>query len=190
MRIDKSKQLLEELAGGDRRSIGRSDWVVQEVLDNAALFGALFAGLSHEDPLIRMRAADAMEKITVRRPEWLKPYKKRLLVLAALTDQQELRWHIAQMLPRLALTRREEYQAVEVLRRYLDDPSSIVRTFSLQALADLSTHDQDLRAEVISLLRSVLRTGTPAMKSRARKLLKRLGSPDATASEVVRGAVQ
>ncbi|HSQ21044.1 MAG TPA: HEAT repeat domain-containing protein [Blastocatellia bacterium] len=176
MTTDKSTRLLKMLAGGDRRSIGRSDSVVAEVLNNPSLFGALFAGLSHDDPLIRMRAADAIEKITVRRPEWLKPYRKRLLALASITDQQEVRWHVAQMLPRLALTRTEEYKAVEVLRRYLDDPSSIVRTFSLQALTELSDHDENLRDEVISLLRSALRTGTPAMKSRARRLLKRIGA--------------
>jgi hypothetical protein len=176
MSTDKNKRLLKMLAGGDRRSIGRSNSVVNEVLDNASLFEALFAGLSHDDPLIRMRAADAIEKISVRRPEWLKPYKKKLLAIAAITDQQEVRWHIAQMLPRLALTRTEKYEAIEVLRRYLGDSSSIVRTFSLQALTDLSDHDANLRQEVMSLLRSALRTGTPAMKSRARKLLKRLGA--------------
>ena len=176
MSHDKNKRLLNKLAGGDRRSIGRSDSVVREVLDNASLFGALFEGLSHDDPLVCMRAADALEKITVQRAEWLKPYKKRLLAIAAMTDRQELRWHIAQMLPRLALTRTETNEAVELLRRYLDDSSSIVRTFSLQALADLSDHDENLREDVIGLLRRALRTGTPAMKSRARKLLKRLAA--------------
>jgi hypothetical protein len=82
---------------------------------------------------------------------------------------------MAQMIPRLALTRAEDYEAIEVLRRYLADASSIVRTFSLQALTDLSDHDENLREEVVSLLRSALRTGTLAMKSRARKLLQRLG---------------
>jgi HEAT repeat protein len=176
MSAAKNKQLLKKLAGGDRRSIGRSDSVVAEVLDNASLFEALFAGMTHENPLIRMRAADAIEKITVRQPEWLKPYKKRLLGIAAITNQQELRWHIAQMLPRLALTKTEQYEAVKALRRYLDDSSSIVRTFSLQALTDLSDHDEKLRGKVVKLLRRALRTGTPAMKSRARKLLKRFGA--------------
>lgn len=176
MSAAKNKQLLKKLVGGDRRSIGRSNSVVDEVLSNASLFGTLFDGLNHNDPLIRMRTADAIEKITTHHPEWLKPYKKRLLAIAASTDQQELRWHIAQMVPRLALTRTEQYQVLDVLRRYLEDSSSIVRTFSLQALTDLSDHDEKLRGKVVKLLRRALRTGTPAMKSRARKLLKRLGA--------------
>jgi hypothetical protein len=50
--------LLRKLEGGDRRSIGRSDEVVAEVLGQPTLFGALFAGLSVENPVVRARAAD------------------------------------------------------------------------------------------------------------------------------------
>ena len=48
--------LLEKLQGGDRRSIGRVDEVVAEVLDEPALFDTLFYGMLSDDPLIRMRA--------------------------------------------------------------------------------------------------------------------------------------
>ena len=58
-----SKALLEQLAGGDRRSIGRSNEVVATVLADPELLSVLFSGLDHDDPLIRMRAADAREKI-------------------------------------------------------------------------------------------------------------------------------
>ena len=51
-----------------------------------------------------MRAADAVEKITARRPELLRPHKRRLLTELALIPQQEVRWHVAQMLPRLSLS--------------------------------------------------------------------------------------
>ena len=54
--------LLAKLQGGDRRSIGRVDEVVREVLADPSLFRLLFEGMLHEDPLIRMRAADAPEK--------------------------------------------------------------------------------------------------------------------------------
>ena len=51
-----------------------------------------------------MRAADAAEKITVTRPELLKPHKLELLGLLDEAEQIELRWHLALMAPRLALT--------------------------------------------------------------------------------------
>ena len=71
--------ILDKLAGGDRRSIGRVSEVVEEVLAEPALFDQLFAGMFSPDPVIRMRAADAIEKITTRHPEYLQPYKQPLL---------------------------------------------------------------------------------------------------------------
>jgi len=55
---------LSQLAGGDRRSIGRVPEAVQQVLEDPASFPALFEGMARPDPAIRMRAADAVEKIT------------------------------------------------------------------------------------------------------------------------------
>ena len=80
--------ILASLSGGDRRSTGRSDEIVAVVLADPALFGQIIAGLSNPDPLIRMRAADAAEKVTVRRPELLQPYKEHLLHQAAIIGQQ------------------------------------------------------------------------------------------------------
>ena len=72
-------ELLFRLTGGDRRSIGRSNEVVATVLSEPSLLGMLFGGLWSGDPLIRMRAADALEKITRKYPEWLHPYKEQLI---------------------------------------------------------------------------------------------------------------
>jgi hypothetical protein len=164
--------VLHKLAGGDRRSIGRVDEVVADVLNDPALFDAVFAGMLHADPVIRMRAADAAEKITAQRPEYLEPYKKKLIQQIAKIDQQEVRWHVAQMLPRLQLTKRERTSAVKILMGYLGDKSTIVKTFSMQALADLAQQDPALRPQVIPVLEKLTRTGSPAMKSRGRILLR------------------
>jgi hypothetical protein len=121
-----------------------------------------------------MRAADAAEKVTRSMPRLLQPHKKELLGLMAETDQQELRWHLALMVPRLSLTAKECRHAAGVLEGYLKDRSSIVRTFALQGLADLARREPSLRPGVVDLLRDSVRSGTPAMKARSRKLLARL----------------
>lgn len=51
-----TSSLLRKLEGGDRRSIGRADEVVAAVLRQPRLFGALFAGLSVEDSVVRAPA--------------------------------------------------------------------------------------------------------------------------------------
>ena len=169
------QRLADRLRGGDRRSIGKSNQVAKLILsDPKPRFAELFKCLWHEDPIVRMRAADAAEKITVTRPELLQPHKQELLGLLAETEQIELRWHVALMVPRLALTGPERRRASSALQRYLDDRSSIVKTFALQGLAELARQDANLVESVRSKLEESLRIGTPAMRARARKLLKEL----------------
>jgi hypothetical protein len=166
--------LLKKLEGGDMRSIGRADEVAADVAANPRLFGVLVAGLTHGDPRIRMRSADALEKVTARDPSSLARFKKTLLGVAARTDQQEVRWHLAQIVPRLEMTDAERRAVVETLIRYSEDDSRIVKTFAMQALADLAGPDPRLRPRVLALLERLTTVGSPAMKSRGRKLLARL----------------
>ena len=166
--------VLRKLKGGDRRSIGRANEVVADVLNDPSLFEAVFNGMLSDDPIIRMRSADTVEKITAKHPEYLQPYKKKLIQQVAKVDQQEVRWHVAQMFPRLELGKEERAVVVEILLDYLDDKSKIVKTSSMQALADLAERDAGLRPKVIKLLEEFTTTGSPAMKSRGRKLLEKL----------------
>ena len=89
-------------------------------------------------------------------------------------EQQEVRWHLAQMIPRLDLTAAERHSALEILINYLDDESKIVKTFSMQAMADLALQDPGLRPRVIPTLEQLTKTGSPAMRGRGRKLLIQL----------------
>jgi hypothetical protein len=173
----KNKDVLSLLSGGDRRSVGRADAVVTIVLGQPGLFRALIKGMWDEDAVVRMRAADAVEKVSLQKPKLLQPFKAELLGLLAEAKEQELRWHLAQMVPRLSLTRNERAQVASQLRTYLEDHSSIVKTFAMQALADLAADDKQLLEETIELIRQLARTGTPAMRARGRKLLARLAPP-------------
>ncbi len=168
------KNILLLLRGGDRRSIGRSDQVAAIVSKDPELFPKLVAGLWSEDPIVRMRAADASEKVTRTNREILQPYKKELLGLMAEAGEQELRWHLAVMVPRLQLSPKERKLAASLLNGYLGDRSSIAKTFALQGLADLARDDASIRPGVIEVLRESTRNGTPAMKARSRKLLAHL----------------
>jgi hypothetical protein len=170
------KDILRKLEGGDRRSIGQVDEVVEQVLEDSSLFDVLFNGLLSDDPVVRMRSADAIEKISTQRPYLLQAYKSKLLQEVARSEQQEVRWHVAQMLPRLDMNQEELETTVEILLHYLDDESKIVKTFSMQALAELARTDASLRVWVVPLLEELAETGSPAMKSRGRRLLHMLAA--------------
>lgn len=166
------QRLADVLRGGDRRSIGKSNQIAKLVLLEPQRFAELVGCLWDEDPLVRMRAADAAEKISITRSGLLNAHKRELLGLLAETEQIELRWHLAAIVPRLELTSQERQRAAAALQHYLEDRSSIVKTFAMQGLADLARQDAGLRETVKHILEEALRSGTPAMKARVRKLAK------------------
>jgi hypothetical protein len=167
------QQIATMLEGGDRRSIGRANEVARLVLKEPRRFRELIKCLWHENPVVRSRAADAAEKVSAKKPRLLDRHKAELLGLLAESEQIELRWHLAAMVPRLHLTPAERQRAVTALHHYLNDRSSIVKTSALQGLADLAQDDAALRGKVKQLLEDAVQSGTSAMRARARNLLKK-----------------
>ena len=166
--------ILSKLRGGDRRSIGNVNVVVAAVKKKPGLFKDLVSGLFNSDPIVRMRAADAMEKVSADNPQYLRPFKVELIGLAQQTQQQELRWHMAQMITRLELSPQETKTVTGILFDYLADDSKIVVTFAMQALADLALKKAAISNRVLNAIEKLTQTGSPAIKARGRKLLPKL----------------
>lgn len=169
-------KILEKLKGGDLRSIGRSREVVQDIFDNPALFETVFEGLLDDDSRIRMRSADVLEKVSSKHPEYLQPFKTRLINDVSKIEQQEVRWHVAQMFSYLDVDEKERDKIIKILFSYIDGPgkSKIVKTFSIQTLADFAEKDEDLRPRMIRKLEEIINTGSLAMVSRGKKLIEKL----------------
>jgi len=163
--------LLKALLRGDRRSVAACEQAVEAVQMQPALLGVLFDGWHGTDPLLRMRCADAIEKSTTRHHDWLLPFKPMLLALLTHEPQKEVRWHVAQMLPRLPLSPDEEQSAWEHLLGYTNDPSSIVKTQAMQALAELALRNAQRLPQARLHIAELTATGTPAMQARGRHLL-------------------
>jgi hypothetical protein len=164
--------LLKSLSGGNRRSIGESNLAVSAVLQEPELISVLFQGIEISDPVLRMRCADVIEKVTRSCPELLVPFKMHILNALSKHPQQEVRWHVAPMLARLSLTDLEENVAISVLLGYTNDRSSILKTMSMQALSDISLRSRHLLPEIEQHIEELTAVGTPAMKARGKKLLK------------------
>lgn len=164
------------LAGGDRRSIGKSESVVDLLESRPKLLRALLDLLWDANTLVAMRAADALEKYTRDKRTVPQAYKKQLIGLMHECTQQEVRWHLAAIVPNLWLTQAECRHVAQILGTYLHDRSSIVKTYAMHGLSDLTRQDQALHGEVLELIRALTRSGTPAMRARGRHLLKVLES--------------
>ena len=164
----------EMLSGGDLRSIGRVPEVLGVMEKDPERMSELVRCLESGDPVVRSRAADALEKVTAKRPGLLEQFREVLLREAAGSAQQEVRWHMAQMLPRLPLTRRQIQDVFSLLRSYLRDRSVIVQVSALQAMFELSLKNPSLRGPVRELVEGTCQAVTPALRARGRKLLSLL----------------
>lgn len=169
--MNKIQKLLKE---GDLRTTGKSGEVVNLVLSNPAVFKDVVHAILSDNPGIRMRASDAAEKITQIHPDWLNSFKKLILNKISKINQQEVRWHMAQMFPRLTLTKTERKKVFGLLQTYLEDKSLIVKTCAMQAMGDIAIQDNAYFNPVRKILIHMTKTGSPAMKARGKKLLLEL----------------
>ena len=165
---------LDLLTGGDRRSIGKANEVAQLILQQPDKFNELIQGLYVQDPVIRMRAADVIEKVTAKDAHHLIPYKQAILNLLDQTSQIEVQWHLAQIVPRLPLTRDEIQKSYASIEKYLESSSSIVKAFSLQCLFDLSQKAPQYLSTTKRYLEKGLRSSTKAIQTRCRSLLEEI----------------
>lgn len=166
--------LIAKLHGGKSTSTGQAAAVAAEVLASPALFDELFAGLEHNEPLIRMRAAYALSKVADARPDLLQARKHSFIDRLAAPDNSHLcRACLLQALRGLELTPDDVSLLKDMLRDFMHSESSIVKTLSLHLLVDFAETDPRLRPEVMPLLWDALERGSPAMRARARKLMKK-----------------
>ena len=168
--------ILKKLKGGDLRSIGKSDEVVKEILNNPSLFKNVLEGIADNDPLIRMRSADVIEKVSVKHPEYLQSFKSKLINEFAKIKQQEVRWHLAQMFSYIKVNKKERDKIIQILLSWInEEKSKIVKTFSLETLTCFAEKDEKIKQMIIKVIKDSIKAGSPAVISRGKKLLIRLG---------------
>ena len=163
------------LLGKDLRSLKKNNEVVLAVQDQST-FDELFALLWHHERPLVMRAADAVEKITVKHKEFLVPHKVQLLSLLHGAINKELKWHIAQLLPRLPLTAAELHDMWGVLSYWAQNPneSKIVRVNALQGLFDLCLQHEGLRPAFEKIMTNIHHEPIPSIQARIKKIRKTL----------------
>jgi hypothetical protein len=159
------------LLGKYLRTVRKNDIVVRSVHDQPA-FDELFSLVFHHERELVMRAVDAVEKITSKRPEYLKPHKLQLLSVLKSADHKELKWHMAQLIPRVDLTKEELNDVWHILVYWVlnKNESKIARVSALQGLFDLSKGNTGLRDEFEKVMSAVEHEMIPSIQARVRKL--------------------
>ena len=166
--------LIRKLKGGDQRSIGRANEVVKAVLKSPDFLPLVVDALDEDDPVVAMRAADALEKISRERPELLTPHGRTLITRAQRSGQAAVRWNLAETIPRLSLDGRQRERVFKLLEKFLYDDGRLVRTAAMQGLADLAKRDSRFLGRVRPLIAWHTANGSPAMKARGQRLMRQL----------------
>jgi hypothetical protein len=166
-------------AGGKSNSLGRVDEVIELVLSDQSRLDELYRCLFHPDAWVRMRAADALEKICRDRPDWLLPYVDRFPGELAVSSQPSIQWHLAQMYREVALTKAQQAFAIGWLEQLLSDPGVdwIVAANAMDALVHFVREGAVPSADVVPVLELQRRHKSQAVVKRANKLLTELRAP-------------
>lgn len=164
---------LDILKGGDLRSIGKANEIVAQVHTQHA-FDELFQGLTYADRKVVMRTADALEKITIRHPDFLQKHKAELLTLCTNAKEIELKWHLALLVSRLKLTHEELASTWDLLANWATDrkESKIVRVNAVQGLFNLMQQNPAFAQEFNVLLSEISKENIASLNARIRKLQK------------------
>jgi hypothetical protein len=159
------------LKGGDLRStLGVAQLV--PLIKSQNDFDLLFPYLSDENRLLAMRAADAVEKITVDHAEYLKPHTAHLIQLLDRARHKELKWHLAQLIGRAPLSNEQMHHVWLILTKWAMDTSEskIVRVNALQALDDLSKRNIRFEKSLAPIVHALEKEDVPSIQARLRKL--------------------
>lgn len=141
--------------GGHANSLGKVNEVIAMVLQNKALLAELYSCLHNDDAWVRMRAADAFEKICREHPDWIEPYIDNLQSeLSDAHQQSSIKWHLAEIYPQVTLTKQQKEHAVAWLVAQVSttEVDWIVAANCLKALLVFMQRGDLSRSQLVTLL--------------------------------------
>ena len=163
--------------GGKKNTLGLAEEVVQDVLQDKSRLVELYDCLFENDEWLRMRAADALEKVCRVHPEWLESYVDRLFDDLG-NGQASFQWHLAQILSEVTLTSTQQDKAIKWLSQTLKDKNIdwIVGSNAMIALVKFAEADIIPKTQAAELIRGQQDHRSPSVRKRVAKLLAKLGA--------------
>ena len=166
----------EALSGGTRTSVGDADQVISKLLKSPSGIAEIYTLFLDEDPVVAMRSSYVAMRVAEQNPDSVRPFAKDLLKNLELYTQQEVRWHIPQLLVHLDLTKAQRKKSYEVIMNWAEtDKSKIVGYYGFQAAADFAETDSDLLQDFIPRIRKANKAGAKSIQNRCKKIAKQLG---------------
>ena len=162
--------------GGHANSLGRVNEVIEIVLSDASRLDELYACLFDDDAWVRMRAADALEKICRQQPDWLLPYIDKFQEELSTSTQPSIQWHLAQIYEQVSLTDGQQQSAQKWLVGLLSakDVDWIVAANAMDTLVKFTKNGSFAAKNLVKLLKIQQHHKSNAVIKRATKYLTEL----------------
>ena len=160
--------------GGKSNSLGMVNEVINKVLKDRTLLDELYDCMFSIDPWVRMRAADAFEKVCREHPKWIEPYISRIQAeLSDISQQPSIQWHLAQIYQQVNLTTEQKQNALSWLTELLssNEIDWIVAANSMRALAYFTQNGDYPKDKLVSLLRIQLNHKSNTVVKKANKFI-------------------
>lgn len=165
----------QALSGGTRTSVGDADRVIQELLESPSGLAEIYDLFLDEDAVVAMRASYVAMRVAEQKPETVAPFATLLFDQLERYTQQEVRWHVPQLLVHLDLKPAERNRAYEVIMHWAEtDKSKIVGYYGFQAAAEFAQKDAALLEDFIPRIRQANKTGAKSIQNRCKKIAKQL----------------
>ena len=170
-----AQALRDQLSGGTRTSVGQAPAVIKQVARSPEILDEIYDLFLDDDPVVAMRSTYVAMKVAEVDPESTWEFKKKVLRDLPRYVQQEVRWHIPQLLIHMNLTRTDRRKAYSAVMEWSEtDKSKIVAYYGLEAAAQFVEVDDTLESDFVPRLRKINQRGAASVSSRCRKISKRL----------------
>jgi hypothetical protein len=166
--------VLDWLSGGDLRSDGMANEVVDVVLKNPALFDEVIMGLDETNDVIRGRTADALEKIARVRPDLLVGHLPKLLRVTAEDAVPMVKMHLAMIMGHLAIYQEHVESLAECLFNLLEDESVFTRSWAIVSLCIFARKYPHLQPQIVDYIAAYRQDHSIAIRTRVRKAMELL----------------
>lgn len=164
----------QKLSGGHHNSLGNTEEVVAEVLQNPHLFDNLFACYQSPDELVRLRVSSALKRIAKAKKELVLPYLSKIITEIAAIDQASTQWTIAQIFLLLEkdLSSDQRTMAINHFKHNLEMHKDwIVLNTTMETLFEWSKESVDLKKWLIPQLKKLSNDSRKSVAKRANKYL-------------------
>ncbi len=171
------KNYESQLTGGHHNSLGNTEAVVEQVLEQPESFDELFNCYFSSDEVVRLRVSSAMKRIFKQNKSLLIPYMDRLLNEISKIDQASTQWTLATLFDWASndLTEDQLQKARQIMKYNLENHNDwIVLNTTMETLTKWSQQDQELRAWLMPQLSRLSEDKRKSVSKRALKFISLL----------------